>query len=272
MDRFHTADWITAFDWTGGDAFLPSEAALSARLLSALPARALLRALADSAEAAAFGRYITALRHARGWNRTQLARQAGIDPLTVPLLEQSALTRQELSPDLVARLARAFGIPVPELAINPVSARLAPVDTHPSFGRWLREQLAGISSRSSPLHAPQPSYRGLSEEGAGAPPLPDMLVRPLPLPAQELTARDGRLLHAALTLAPGSPPQRGIADLVVHLRDVHEEPVAGIELELELEGLPFICDAPSSAVGALRIPDLPLEMLAGVAYLTLQVV
>jgi transcriptional regulator with XRE-family HTH domain len=274
MNPMHSADWITAFDWSGADARAHSEGDLSMRLLRVLPAREGLSDLADSPEATAFGRYTAALRHARGWSRTRLAEQARIDPLAVLLLEEAALTTQELSPGLVARLARAFDIPVSQLAVNPLPERPLIDAARPSFGRWLREQIAALAAGTGPLLAPQPRYRGLAEHGAeermGAPPAPDLLRQPLPLPEQSLTTRDGRTLQASPTLTPTSPPQRGIADLLVLLRDTQGRPVPGINLELELEGLPFVGAAPSDAQGALRIPDLPLELLATLEQLDLR--
>jgi hypothetical protein len=190
------------------------------------------------------------------------------------LLEEAALSTQELSPGLVSRLARALEIPVEDLVINPLPERLILEAPQTTFGRWLREQIVALSAGSSLLPLPRPSYRGLSESGAeermGAPPIPTLLLRPLALPDQELTTRDGRTLQAAMTPAPSSPPLRDIADLLVLLRDEQGGPVAGVELELE--GLPFVGPAPSDATGTLRIPDLPLALLAALERLDLRAV
>jgi hypothetical protein len=127
-------EWVTAFDWERAGPPTGYAATLSRRLLAALQAREGLRDdLADGDEAAAFGRYVAALRRARGWSRPHLAAQAGVDPLAVALLEEAALTTQELSPGLVARLARAFGMSVQELVINPVPQR-TPVEAGPMSG------------------------------------------------------------------------------------------------------------------------------------------
>jgi transcriptional regulator with XRE-family HTH domain len=275
MKSMHTADWITAFDWSDAAAHAGTEAELSTRLLVALPNREGVGELADSAEAAAFGRYVAALRHARGWSRTQLAEQAGIDPIAVPLLEEAALTTQELSPGLVSRLARALEIPLEDLVINPLAERLIVEAPRMAFGRWLREQLQALSAGAGLLPAPRLIYRGISdraEEDRLSEQVRGLLVQPLPLPEQVLTMPDGRMLQVSPTLIPVSPPQPGIADLLVLVQDTQGKPVSGIALEVELAGLPFVGTVPSDTQGVLRIPDVSLELLARLERLDLRLV
>jgi transcriptional regulator with XRE-family HTH domain len=275
MKSRHTPDWITAFNWSDAAAHGGTEAELSKRLLAALPNREDVGELADSAEAVAFGRYVAGLRHARGWNRTQLAEQAGIDPIAVPLLEEAALTTQELSPGLVSRLARALEIPVKDLVINPLAERLIVEAPRMPFGRWLREQLSALSAGAGLLPSPRLTYRGISdraEEDRVSEQVRGLLVQPLPLPEQVLTMPDGRMLQVSPTLIPVSPPQPGIADLLVLVQDTQGKPVSGIALEVELAGLPFVGTVPSDTQGVLRIPDVSLELLARLERLDLRLV
>src|SRR5579883_863911 len=282
-------DWVTTFDWQRAGPDAGSGATLSRRLLAALQAREGLRdELADSEEAASFGRYIAVLRRTRGWSRPRLAEQAGVDPLAIALLEEAALTLQELSPGLVARLAHAFGLSVQQLAINPAPQRQA-VEAQPDFGRWLRGRLAGLLT--GPALAPSPAWRGgpapgrttdlaglptVRGDAAGAMPeegtalSAGSLGEVLALPEQTLVREDGTALQALPTLEPADPPLAGLAVLRVRLLDAQGAPVAGRSVELEMGGLPFVSPEPTDARGTTLIPDLPLEMLGSLERLDLR--
>lgn len=266
-------DWITSFDWERAGPQAGSAATLSRRLLAALQARDGLRDdLADGEEAAAFGRYVAALRRARRWSRPQLAEQAGVDPLAIALLEEATLTTQELSPGLVARLARAFGMSAQELAINSAPQREA-VEVQPGFGRWLRERLAGLLAQ--PVLAPSPVWRGSHAapgvvDGEGTVLAAGSLSGVLALPEQTLIQDNGAALQALPTLDPTDPPLAGLATLRVRLLDARGAPVAGLSVELEMAGLPFVSTEPTDARGITRIPDLPLEMLSALEHLDLR--
>ncbi len=266
-------DWVTTFDWQWAGPDAGSGATLSRRLLVALREREGLRdELADGEEEASFGRYIAALRHARGWSRPHLAEQAGVDPLAIALLEQAALTTQELSPGLVARLARAFGLSVQELAINPVPQRRA-AESRADFGRWLRERLAGLLT--GPAFASSPVWRG---DHAAVETSPEQgtalsggsVAGVLGLPEQTLLRENGAVLQALPTLEPTDPPQAGLATLRVRLLDGQGAPAPGLTVELEMAGLPFVSPEPTDDRGITLIPGLPLEMLAALDRLDLR--
>jgi hypothetical protein len=165
-------------------------------------------------------------------------------------------------------LAHAFAIREQDLAINPLPERPIVASGRPTFGCWLRDRLAALSTGGALHPEPRLSYRGSAADDLL--PSSEALLRPLALPDQALTTEDGRTLQLAPTLAPTNPPSRGVADLLVLVRDMQGAPVAGVELELELDDLPFAGDAPSDAQGSLRIPDLPLDMLTTLESLELR--
>ena len=264
-----TSDWAVTFDWQQAGASAYDSSALAQRLLAALQEREpLLDRLDTSEEAARFGRYVTALRRARGWTRPTLAEQAGIDPVAVALLEEAGLTSEELSERLVQQVAGAFGIPANELAVHPSpQAAEATVPQPGGFGAWLRPVL-------QPLLAParialRAQYLGATRGGAPAAPR-EVLTSPLPLPEQTVTLPDGRQARMVPTLEPGIPPEPGAADLLVHVLDNNGNAVPDVTVVLELEGLPFE-SLPSDSDGMARIEGIPFDMAFALPDLELRV-
>jgi hypothetical protein len=272
MDTARNPEWVTAFDWRRAGSEDRNMARLSERLLHASQERLDLPDPANGPDYLAFGRYIATLREARGWSRVELAEQAGIDPLAVPLVEHAALTIQECSPGLVARLARAFSLAVEDLAVNPIPMR--PIVPAPqSLSSWLRERLAGLLVPLAPQAGP--AYRGAVPAPTGTPAgtaallAHGVLSRPLALPGLQ-HAFGGRQLEILPTLEAANPPQPGVGHVVIRLVDTEGVPVAGVRVELELAGLPFAAAAPTDAAGVARILDVPLEMLAAADHLELR--
>lgn len=104
--------WITQFDWSAAGPEAHDPHVLSARLAAMLPARsAYVAPLARSAAARRLGRSVATARSARGWSRTMLAECAGVDPVAIPLLETAALFVDELTPEIVRRIADALDVP-----------------------------------------------------------------------------------------------------------------------------------------------------------------
>jgi len=201
-----TPEWITAFDWEHADAQTRSGATVSARLVKALQERTLTTGnLANTAEATEFGRYVAALRRARNWSRGQLAEVAGIDPLAVPLLEQAALTPQELSPGLVGRMARAFNIPIEALPVNPAPQRTAITEPH-HFGQWLRQVLSGAIAPATLSVMSTTTLASLSRTAAmGTAPTAPAPAQTVPEPAPNVPAPGAPLQAAAPKTPQGAP-------------------------------------------------------------------
>ena len=115
-------NWVTDFDWSSPDFQDYTSGRLTTDLAKYLAEKAPNWGYSDkstSLKFKQFGRYIEALRKAAKLTRPELAKRAGLNPVAVPLLELGALERQELTPEVVERVADVFGIPQHQLAINP---------------------------------------------------------------------------------------------------------------------------------------------------------
>jgi transcriptional regulator with XRE-family HTH domain len=256
MDRtIGTHTWVTGFDWQQAPADARDDEALSRRLVGALRDREVqgMRVI-PSTMALQFGRYILALRLARHWTRPQLAERADIDPLAVALLEEAALTEDELDRTLVQRLAQAFDILERDLVITPFPQETPTPEEN--VGAWLAGALHDLPA--SPTPTPTPAARGGG--GGLATTTRSTLARPVALPDQTIQLPNGRAGQALLVVEPGDPPEDGAADLHIRLLDEEDRPIVGVTVEVDLESLAFR-SGPTNVRGITRITGLPLDAL-----------
>jgi transcriptional regulator with XRE-family HTH domain len=263
-DEF-TPGWATSFPWERYGAAAQDEAFVSPRLSNWLQRAGSAPAQEEAPQTLRrFGRYMAALRETHGWSRLQVAREAGIDPLAVPLLEHGLLPVSEVTPELVRRLAAAFRIPLHQLAINPLPQPddgLSPA--RDGFGVWLKSVLQLALGPRLALS----SGGTLSSLDSAVPVAdrPEVLPQPVELPEQAVIVMlpDGPAAgKARLVLEAGQPSQRGAADLHVRLLDDGNMPLVNMQVLLDLEGLPYQSEQPTDARGVTRLRKLPLAVLA----------
>jgi transcriptional regulator with XRE-family HTH domain len=243
---------MTNFDWEQASDDDRDSEKLSDRLVATLPARKPDDASTrGSPEARQFGKYVAALRRARGWSRPELAEHARIDPLTVPLLENGVLPAADLTPALVERVAEAFDIPSYELAISPFPAEGR--GAFAAFGAWLADALAPLLRPASVGYLGGIRGAELGHRDGELVGEQDVLTAPLPLPEVEVTLPpDGRPGRVLSTLEPGDPPEAGAADIQLRVLDAEDRPVTGVVVELELQGLPYT-STPTDEDGLARV-------------------